>query len=137
MYIHLYIKVSLIVIHDCSRTAIQATLIHWPGKLCRPSLYNSYSDAQASILWLAAHTCIVHPVITKCTEAELATVSGCMHAYQTSFMHNVSSSYFDAASLPDSFLHLLACLGAWTSRRGLAWRVWSGLPSSFMMSSCS
>ena len=26
---------------------------------------------------------MVHPVITKCTEAELATVSGCMHAYQT------------------------------------------------------
>ena len=49
-------------------------------------------------------------------------------------MHNVSSSYFDAASLTvallaASFLHLLACLGAWTSRRSLAWRAWSGLPS--------
>ena len=53
-------------------------------------------------------------------------------------MHNVSSSYFDAASLltvallAASFLHLLACLGAWTSRRGLAWRAWSSLPSSLM-----
>ena len=49
-------------------------------------------------------------------------------------MHNVTSSHFDAASLltvallAASFLHLLACLGAWTSRRGLAWRAWSGLP---------
>ena len=48
-------------------------------------------------------------------------------------MHNVSSSYFDAASLTvalmltASFLYLLACLGAWTSRRGLAWRAWSGM----------
>ena len=57
-------------------------------------------------------------------------------------MHSVSSSYFGAASLTvallaASFLHFLACLGAWTSRRGLAWRAWSGLPSSFMMSRCS
>ena len=49
----------------------------------------------------------------KRTEAELATVSGCMHA---SFMHNVSSSYFGAASLrvallAASFLHLLAWHG--------------------------
>ena len=49
-------------------------------------------------------------------------------------MHNITSSYFDAASLltvallAASFLRLLACLGAWTSRRGLAWRAWSGLP---------
>ena len=49
-------------------------------------------------------------------------------------MHNASSSYFDAAFLltvallAASFLHLLACLGAWTtSRRGLAWRAWSGM----------
>ena len=33
-------------------------------------------------------------------------------------MHNVSSSYFDAASPVG--LHHLACLGAWISRRGLA-----------------
>ena len=56
--------------------------------------YSSYSDAQAS-------THIVHPVITNHTEA---TVSGCMHAYQTSFMQNVSSSYFDAASLTGALL---------------------------------
>ena len=46
-------------------------------------------------------THIVHPVITNHTEA---TVSGCMHAYQTSFMQNVSSSYFDAASLTGALL---------------------------------
>ena len=48
---------------------------------------------------VARSTHIVHSVITKRTEAELATVSGCMLAYQTRlscFMHNVSSSYFDA-----------------------------------------
>ena len=62
--------------------------------------YSSYSDAASLrlVYTVASSTHIVHPVITKRTEAELATVCGCMHAYQTSFMHNVSSSYFDAAS---------------------------------------
>ena len=67
-------------------------------------VYSSYSDAQAS-------THIVHPVITNHTEA---TVSGCMHAYQTSFMQNVSSSYFDAASLTGALL-AASFLGAWTT----------------------
>ena len=79
---HLYIKVSLIVIHECSRTAIQDTLKPWCLGSYADLAYSSYSDAQASIL--------THIVITKRTEAELATVSGCMHAYQSSFMHNVS-----------------------------------------------
>ena len=37
-------------------------------------------------------------------------------------MENVSSSYFDAASLTGALLaaSFLHCLGAWTSRRGLA-----------------
>ena len=42
-----------------------------------------------------------------------------MHAYQTSFMQNVSSSYFDAASLTGALL-AASFLGAWTSRHGLA-----------------
>ena len=75
--------------------------------------YSSYSDAQA-------HT--------------EATVSGCMHTYQTSFMQNVSSSYFDAASLTGALL-AASFLGAWTSRRGLTGI--EGVVSSFMMSSCS
>ena len=54
MYIHLYIKGSLIVIHECSRTAIQDTLKPW----CRGSYadlaYSSYSDAASLKLfnWL-------------------------------------------------------------------------------------
>ena len=46
-------------------------------------------------------------------------------------MHNVSAltlmqlAYIVGCTFPPS-------LGAWTSRRGLAWRAWSGLPSSFM-----
>ena len=105
MYIHLYIKVSFIVIHDCSISAIQDTLKPWCLGSYADLAYSSYSDAST------------HIVITKRTEAELATVSGCMHAYtyQTSFMHNVSSSYFGAASLTvallaASSLHLLARL---------------------------
>ena len=56
-------------------------------------------------------------------------------------MQNVSSSYFDAASLTGA---LLAASflgggggggGAWTSRRGMAGI--EGVVSSFMMSSCS
>ena len=46
--------------------------------------------------------------LTNHTEA---TVSGCM---QTSFMQNVSSSYFDAASLTGALL-AASFLGAWTS----------------------
>ena len=121
-------------VHECSRTAIQDTLKPWCLGSYADLSYSSYSDAASLrlVYTVASSTHIVHPVITKRT----ATVSGCMHAYQTRLMHNVSRSYFDAASLltvallAASFLYLLACLGAWTSRRGLAWRAWSGLPSS-------
>ena len=57
------------------------------------------------------------------------TVSGCMHAYQTSFMYNVSSSYFGVASLtvaltvgcifPPSF-GLLGGM-AWSGMEGVVW----------------
>ena len=54
-----------------------------PGQLCRPTVlaYSSYSDA--ACYTVASSTHIVHQVITKHTEAELVTVSGYMHAYQT------------------------------------------------------
>ena len=78
------------------------------------------------IMTLTVGKTICESPFKNCTEA---TVSGCMHAYQTSFMQNVSSSYFDAASLTG------ALLAAWTSRRGLAGM--EGVVSSFMMSSCS
>ena len=45
-------------------------------------------------------------------------------------MQNVSSSYFDAASLAGALL-AASFLGAWTSRRGLAGI--EGVVSSFMM----
>ena len=45
-------------------------------------------------------------------------------------MQNVSSSYFDAASLTGALL-AASFLGAWTSRRGLAGI--EGVVSSFMM----
>ena len=51
MYIHLYIEVSLIEIHECSRTAIQNTLKPWCLGSYADLAYSSYSDAQASILY--------------------------------------------------------------------------------------
>ena len=87
MYIRLYIKVSFIVIHECSRTAMQDTLKPW----CLGSYADlAYSDAASLrlVYTVASSTHIVHPVITKRTEAEMAIACGCMHAYQTSFMHN-------------------------------------------------
>ena len=50
VHIHLYIKVSLIVIHECSRTAIQDALKPWCLGSYANLAYSSYSDAQASIL---------------------------------------------------------------------------------------
>ena len=44
MYIHLYIKVSLIAIRECSRTAIQDTLKPWCLGYADLA-YSSYSDA--------------------------------------------------------------------------------------------
>ena len=83
MYIHLYIKVSLIIIHECSRTAIQDTLKPWYQGSYADVAYSSYSDAASHRL--ASSTHIVHPVVTKRTEAELAAVSGCMQTRRADF----------------------------------------------------
>ena len=52
------------------------------------------------------------------------TVCGCMHAYQNSFTYNVSSSYFDAASLT---VALLAAFFRPAWGHGLAGDAWSGM----------
>ena len=69
MYIHLI--VSLVVLHEGSRTAIQDALKPWCLGCYADLAYSSYS--------VASSTHIVHPVITKRSEAELAS----MHAYHT------------------------------------------------------
>ena len=75
MYIHLYIKVSLIVLHEGSRTAIQDTLKTWCLGSHADLAYSSYSDVASLrlVYCIASSTHIVHPVITKHTEAELVT----------------------------------------------------------------
>ena len=45
MYIHLCIKVSFIVLHEGSRTAIQDTLKPWCLGSYADLAYSSYSDA--------------------------------------------------------------------------------------------
>ena len=62
MYIHLYIKVSLIVTHECSRTAIQDTLKPW--------CLGSYA--------VASSTHIVHPWSLQTALRLSWLLSGCM-----------------------------------------------------------